>query len=316
MPVPTSVNLLENDEHRALHDAAYDLTPTGGTDGQFAQLSSGVWVPHTLVHSDLGGVTADQHHAEVHDADGADHNFPGGTVDFLRADGTWADPGGGGGGGGSVGVDRRLNSANAPGGADDDEFTGTSLTGWTRVSDGSSPYSWAEGYDRALAYKTSAGTDKHLDAQVKARTMSVGDYIETAVLPSYKIWDGLGLIMANGASYGAGTQAVAWVFRGATDSAELNVRIDAWTNYNTSGSNAGGITFADNMGGEIYIRLKYEAANTFGVYLSLDGKNWLTGTSSFSLTMTPTHVGIVALNWTPATSPVWFGWHYFRVNPA
>lgn len=86
-------NLLENTRHRALHEAAAASALPSGTDGQFLQLASGVWVPHTLVHSDLGGVSADQHHTEVHAIDGADHDgFPGGTSDFLRADGTFATP--------------------------------------------------------------------------------------------------------------------------------------------------------------------------------------------------------------------------------
>lgn len=49
-------------------------------------------------HAGLPDVTADQHHAALHDIDGANHDgFPGGGTTFLRDDGVFAAPPGGGG---------------------------------------------------------------------------------------------------------------------------------------------------------------------------------------------------------------------------
>lgn len=53
---------------------------------------------HQHAHTDLTGVAADQHHVRQHAATStADHTFPGGTTNFLRADGSWAAPPQGGG---------------------------------------------------------------------------------------------------------------------------------------------------------------------------------------------------------------------------
>jgi hypothetical protein len=63
-----------------------------GPDDHHAQV-------HTHNHdTDLTGVSPDDHHAQVHSIIGADHSgFPGGTTTFLRADATFAAPGGGAG---------------------------------------------------------------------------------------------------------------------------------------------------------------------------------------------------------------------------
>jgi hypothetical protein len=52
----------------------------------------------TLSHDVLAGVSVDDHHARDHSIIGAEHTaFPGGTTQFLRADGSFAVPAGGGG---------------------------------------------------------------------------------------------------------------------------------------------------------------------------------------------------------------------------
>lgn len=75
-------NLLENTRHRDLHQAAQDhVDGAGSFDGS---------------HDSLTGVTSDQHHDEVHDVDGADHNFPGGAgTTYLDDTGAFTTPAGG-----------------------------------------------------------------------------------------------------------------------------------------------------------------------------------------------------------------------------
>ena len=46
-----------------------------------------------ILHSSLGSIGADDHHAKQHSVTSAlDHTFPGGTTSFLRADGAFATP--------------------------------------------------------------------------------------------------------------------------------------------------------------------------------------------------------------------------------
>lgn len=60
----------------------------------------------------------------------------------------------------------------------------------------------------------------------------------------------------------------------------------------------------------VHVRLKYEAANTWGVWISPDGVGWVQG-STRSYTMTPTHMGIATTTWNQ--SNVAMTWDYFRV---
>lgn len=80
---------LATDAELATHAAAADPHPGYTTAAELAA--------HGHAHGDLTGVTADQHHARQHAATSAsDHTFPGGTTDFLRADGSFAAPASGG----------------------------------------------------------------------------------------------------------------------------------------------------------------------------------------------------------------------------
>lgn len=88
-----------DDHHAQAHVlTSVNHTAAGLTVGQTIRASGATsfeW--NTLQHGDLGGVSADQHHARDHSIIGSEHTgFPGGTTNFLRADGTFAAPPGGG----------------------------------------------------------------------------------------------------------------------------------------------------------------------------------------------------------------------------
>ena len=53
----------------------------------FTTLSSSA---DSVAHADTTGQTPNDHHSQSHDISGSDHVFPGGTLTFLRADGTFA----------------------------------------------------------------------------------------------------------------------------------------------------------------------------------------------------------------------------------
>lgn len=80
-----------------------DIPTRADADGRFAPLAKGVTNGDShdhlggdgaqILHSSLGSIGADDHHAKQHSVTSAlDHTFPGGTTTFLRADGAFAAP--------------------------------------------------------------------------------------------------------------------------------------------------------------------------------------------------------------------------------
>ena len=65
----------------------------------------------------------------------------------------------------------------------------------------------------------------------------------------------------------------------------------------------------------MYLRLKYVAANTWGAYYSWNGFDWVTITTAFAFTMTPSEAGLGVQFQTPAAAvQTWNEFHYFRYN--
>lgn len=95
--------------HSQLHDRYHDITAvdhsTTASSGKFVKTGAGgaiVVADHGLTYTDVGAAAASHTHSQLHDRQHAvvstdDHTFPGGTSNFLRADGTWATPPSGGG---------------------------------------------------------------------------------------------------------------------------------------------------------------------------------------------------------------------------
>jgi hypothetical protein len=82
---PALAHLLVSSAHTATGlTAGHVLKASSTTEFAFAQ----------LLHSQIGGVSANDHHNQVHTVTGTDHTFPGGST-FLRADGTWQTVSGG-----------------------------------------------------------------------------------------------------------------------------------------------------------------------------------------------------------------------------
>lgn len=223
----------------------------------------------------------------------------------------------GGGGGGDAEFMGRASTTAAPGGVHDDEFDDGEIdVAWTEAKTSGSTSIFTERYGQLVFRQRDNGTAGHLHALLKPLTLSPGDYVETAVKIHRRTANdmGLGLMMSDGATHGAGNQVVAWVF-----TANLG-RVQSWTNFTTAGSNSGDVASTAGLPtgqGPLFIRLKYEAANTWGMYVSADGFEWHAFTSSFSRTLTPTHAGLVVVRWTSG-APVlaWPRFYYFRVNPA
>jgi hypothetical protein len=93
------------DHGLALTGLADDDHPQYATDTDLTT-HAGAVDPHTgyrlesvvLDHTDLSGITTNQHHNQAHAIlDGTHTTFPGGSTEYLREDGTWDTPPGTGG---------------------------------------------------------------------------------------------------------------------------------------------------------------------------------------------------------------------------
>jgi hypothetical protein len=246
--------------------------------------------------------------------DGTTLNFVGAGVTATGAGATKTITIPGGGGGWSS-QPERWDSSEAPGSpeAQNDEFEDSSISGsWTRVyNSGAAKGSWAEDYG-AISFHQTVTTGTELDVQAQARTVSVGDFVEVCgrLGGASGTVAGMALGFSNGTTYGTSNAlSVFWHSLGATNRFMLN----NWPGHN---SRAGDGTILDrgNTGDRWYVRVKYEAANTWGLYISFNGHQWHTIQSNYAYTMSPTHVifGMSALAQAP---PNWMLFDYFRVNP-
>lgn len=159
-----------------------------------------------------------------------------------------------------------------------------------------------------------SATSSDLHGLVRPVTLSTGDYIETC-FNTYARGShaAAGLVFSNGTSFSSGTQVfVIWYNYGGTFFLRAESK-SGWSGGSSEGTSYG----LQGLSDRFYIRLRYEAANTWGYYISPDGFNFYAVATNQSWTMTPTHAGLVIHHHTAQTAPhVWADFDYFRVNPA
>lgn len=186
----------------------------------------------------------------------------------------------------------------------DAEFTGSDLAGFTLVNDGGATLATNTESNDMLSIKfPGSDTAGHLQAYMKAATVNVGDVIDicfngAGLTANFHMF---GLIMANGATYGAGAQVV---YAFLPNSTTQNCQLWANTNYNTQGTNS---TFNGSLLSQAakFMRLKYEAANSFSGWISPDGISWANITGALARTLTPTHVGFFGTSGGATGQYVW-----------
>lgn len=178
---------------------------------------------------------------------------------------------------------------------ENDEFDDSSIDAkWTRVNSATIKGAWGE-QEGALHWSYTAAATSDMDVYAQARTISVGHKVEAGfVIPPWNgitTYVGCALGFSDGATHGAGAQVMGGAHLLSLD--RMRHMLNSWTNFSTRGTDG---TIADfgAPGTTIYYQVKYEAANTWGLYLSVDGKSWRTIQSNFARTLTPTHIFVGA----------------------
>lgn len=200
--------------------------------------------------------------------------------------------------------------------AADSEFDGNDLSGWTRVYNSGAPKgTWTEEFGSANFILTTTGGSSELDVYAKARTMSVGDYVEIAYrhhTSQGASYLGAFVGFADGTTFNNSGSHVVGAFLHHNGVAYRHM-LNIWDGYNTRTTD-GTIVDRGTVGTYFAARVKYEAANTWGLYISSDGSQWRTIQTNYAKTMTPTHVllGVSMLSSPNAGRGVDI--QYFRVN--
>lgn len=176
-------------------------------------------------------------------------------------------------------------------GADDDEFNDANFTGWTLVDAGTQTPTVTEINDVASILHPGGDTGNAHHAYMKARTITTGSYVEIAfrmfgVAQNYNL---VGLVFADGTTYGAGNQ-VSFFF----SPNETTITIANYTNYSTyAGSFITKSTLLNPTFSDMFLRLFCVGANSWAGYISCDGISWINATGSFAATLSPTKAGFM-----------------------
>jgi hypothetical protein len=175
----------------------------------------------------------------------------------------------------------------------DDEFDDSSFSGWTKVANATPVITESEDGSQLSLVHPGGGSAGQLIAYMKSTTINTGDKIEMCFrMAQYdENFAIVALVMADGATYGSGNQVLC------TFSPQQNLlSMMSHTNYNSNASNTT-YSMRQQGTGYVFLRLTYVSANTFKGEVSIDGIQWFTFNSSFSRTITPTHVGFAITKW-------------------
>lgn len=221
-------------------------------------------------------------------------NPPGVSTVFLNGLGGWSSPAGGGAGTTTEEYARRapFYPPFTPSG-DDDEFSDSSFSGWTAVSNATPVMTLTESHDVLSILHPGGDSSAQLHAYVKARTVSTNDWVEVYFSGAGRgtNFDICGCLFANGNTYGAGSQVI-WCM-----SSSGSFELRPHTNFSTSGTNNAFGFWAAAPSPGIILRLMYLGSNAWNGYVSNDGVSYLLLGSSVSATLTPTHVGFFVSSW-------------------
>ena len=200
----------------------------------------------------------------------------------------WAAAGGGGG----TASPFWWHSDNAPGSPDaaNREFNeGTTVGTLTRVNHGTPKGTWAETMDGLEWTHTVTLAAGEMDVYAIPRTINVGDYVTIAA--SYPLYMpnfiGPFVGFSNGTVFGTSNAVGPFLhFTGNSYRSGMN----NWPGHNSRVD--GTTTWYDTPYPSLPhgYRVKYEAANTWGLYVRWAGGGWRAVQTNYSYTLSPTHI--------------------------
>lgn len=196
-------------------------------------------------------------------------------------------------------------------GASDDEFDDASFTGWTKVESGSHLITVTERDNRLSVAHPGGDSSAEMHGIVKSATINSGAYVESCisamgVLQNFNV---VGLVFANGSTYGAGAQALFYF-----SIQEQKFYSIAFTNYSSAGSFNSVNNWEMGRGPrDLFMRWKYEGSNHFRGYVSPDGISWVDITGQQTITLTPSHFGVVMSTWGGASAMA-YSFRYIRLG--
>ncbi len=218
--------------------------------------------------------------------------------------------------------DRAWQKATAASALDDD-FNDASLnSAWVRhdtTAAGSGVVVYTEGADVLNINHAGSASDNTGPAHALLKPIGALTYPLT-IEGAFRMWrryatnyQMVGLLMTDGTSQ---TSKAVWInpYSSTATATAFTVRTGTWNALNAAETSSSPNTSYELIGGPMYQRLIWSAANTFQSYYSCDGVGWMKlPTGDTSHTMTPTHVGIAMSTWGVATACMG-AVEYFRVN--
>ena len=219
---------------------------------------------------------------------------------------------GGSGGGGSTVKDFRFTVPSDMSSVD--EFNDDTLDpAWVRVDSTGAAASgavWTERGDALSVAQLGGGTANVIRAMSRplsgaGGSLAVGDGFVTCMRifgPTTNYTMG-GIVFSDGATPNAGTQVIGLAYQGGSSGGGGMAQCGLWTGSSwTASANVGEIQLPASPG--IFYRLVLVAANTWRADMSPDGISWVSTTATKTLTLTPTHVGLISSSWASATKGV------------
>lgn len=179
----------------------------------------------------------------------------------------------------------------------DDEFDDENFSGWTALQ-AAPTLTPTEENDRLSIKHPGGDAGAQFHAWVKAVTVASNDWIEIAFQQygeagNYAI---IGLLFANGATYGAGSQYA--VGFSPTENGFIRSLHSNYSSSGGAGSLGGGVPSANMKGALMIYRLMYEGSNVYRGYVSPDGINYVqTFTETSSHITSRTHMGFYVSTW-------------------
>jgi hypothetical protein len=201
-------------------------------------------------------------------------------------------------------------AVNATTGTLGDEFSSSTLDpSWIRVdrAGNSTGVTWAQSGDMLSVMSTATDNANEIHALLKplgGATYPLSIVTATRQMQQYATnYQMLGLVLADGTTYGSGTQLIDMMYAGTSAGAGLQPSPRSITGFSTAASTYDSTNW-NFFGSHVWRRWDWTAANTFAYYISPDGVSWIQIGGTISLSFTPTYVGMHISHWGSTKSSV------------